>query len=176
MFFHNPVTLARRFATLDVLSGGRFLQVLDLDGQKDEYGASGIPFRQKGARADEFMKVQKRIWTDDVVEFRGQFYNIPASKIGPKPVQKPHLTYLGAYSPKAFPRIVNYADGWIPIAGSVPIGTAGTGYKRAKRSYKKGKQGPIKYSYLCPVLSKCAGLLFSKFFLQPTEITDEWHH
>jgi alkanesulfonate monooxygenase SsuD/methylene tetrahydromethanopterin reductase-like flavin-dependent oxidoreductase (luciferase family) len=50
--------------------------------------------------------------TDDVVEFKGKFYSIPASKIGPKPLQKPHLPiYMGAFSPKAFRRIVNYADG-----------------------------------------------------------------
>ena len=53
-----------------------------------------------------------------MVEFKGQFYSVPASKIGPKPVQKPHPPILlGGFSPKTFLRIVNYADGWIPVAG-----------------------------------------------------------
>jgi probable F420-dependent oxidoreductase len=122
MFFHNPVTLARRFATLDVLSGGRVIAGLGIGWSKDEYIAAGISFKEKGARADEYLQVLKRIWTEDVVEFKGQFYNIPASKIGPKPVQKPYPPILlGAFSPKTFPRIVNYADGWIPIAGFVPL-------------------------------------------------------
>jgi probable F420-dependent oxidoreductase len=122
ILFHNPVTLARRFATLDVLSGGRVIAGLGIGWSKDEYDASGIPFKHRGARADEYMQVLKRIWTDDVVEFKGQFYNIPASKIGPKPVQKPHPPILlGAYSPKVFARIVNYADGWITIVGSIPL-------------------------------------------------------
>ena len=122
MLFQNPVILARRFATLDIFSGGRVIAGLAIGWSKDEYDASGIPYRQKGARADEYMQVLKRIWTDDVVEFKGQFYNIPASKIGPKPVQKPHPPILlGGYTPKTFPRIVNYADGWIPIAGSVSL-------------------------------------------------------
>jgi probable F420-dependent oxidoreductase len=122
MFFHNPVTLARRFATLDVLSGGRAIVGLGIGWSKDEYDAAGISFRQKGARADEYLQVLKRIWTDDIVEFKGQFYNIPASKIGPKPVQRPHPPILlGAYTPKTFQRIVNYANGWIPIAGFVPL-------------------------------------------------------
>jgi alkanesulfonate monooxygenase SsuD/methylene tetrahydromethanopterin reductase-like flavin-dependent oxidoreductase (luciferase family) len=52
----------------------------------------------KGLR-DEYLQILKKIWTDDVVEFKGQFYNIPASKIGPKPIQKPHIPiYLGGYS------------------------------------------------------------------------------
>ncbi len=122
IFFHNPVTLARRFATLDVLSGGRVIAGLGIGWSKDEYDVSGIPYRHRGARADEYVQILKRIWTDDVVEFKGQFYNVPASKIGPKPVQKPHPPILLAgYSPKTFPRIVNYADGWLPIAGFGPL-------------------------------------------------------
>lgn len=143
ILFHNPVILARRFATLDVLSGGRVIAGLGLGWSKDEYDASGIPFSHKGERADEFMQVLKRIWTDDVVEFRGQFYNIPASKIGPKPVQKPHPPILlGAYSPKAFPRIVNYADGWIPIAGSVPLEQQEQAISGLREAARKANKDP----------------------------------
>lgn len=143
ILFHNPVILARRFATLDVLSGGRVIAGLGLGWSKDEYDASGIPFSHKGARADEYIQVLKRIWTDDVVEFRGQFYNIPASKIGPKPVQKPHPPILlGAYSPKAFPRIVNYADGWIPIAGSVPLEQQEQAINGLREAARKANKDP----------------------------------
>jgi probable F420-dependent oxidoreductase len=143
ILFHNPVILARRFATLDVLSGGRVIAGLGLGWSKDEYDASGIPFSHKRARADEYMQVLKRIWTDDVVEFRGQFYNIPASKIGPKPVQKPHPPILlGAYSPKAFPRIVNYADGWIPIAGSVPLEQQEQAINGLREAARKANKDP----------------------------------
>jgi len=143
ILFHNPVILARRFATLDVLSGGRVIAGFGLGWSKDEYDASGIPFSHKGARADEFMQVLKRIWTDDVVEFRGQFYNIPASKIGPKPVQKPHPPILlGAYSPKAFPRIVHYADGWIPIAGSVPLEQQEQAINGLREAARKANKDP----------------------------------
>jgi probable F420-dependent oxidoreductase len=143
ILFHNPVILARRFATLDVLSGGRVIAGLGLGWSKDEYDASGIPFSHKGARADEYMQVLKRIWTDDVVEFRGQFYNIPASKIGPKPVQKPHPPILlGAYSPKAFPRIVNYADGWIPIVGSVPLEQQEQAINGLREAARKANKDP----------------------------------
>jgi probable F420-dependent oxidoreductase len=122
MLFHSPVVLARRFATLDVLSGGRAIAGLGLGWSKDEHDVSGIPYRHRGARANEFLQALKRIWTDDVVEFKGQFYNIPASKIGPKPVQKPHPPILlGGFNPNTFSRIVNYADGWLPVAGFGPL-------------------------------------------------------
>jgi probable F420-dependent oxidoreductase len=122
MLLHNPVVLARRFATLDVLSGGRVIAGFGLGWSKDEFDVSGIPFRHRGARADEYLQVLKRIWTDDVVEYRGQFYNIPASKIGPKPVQKPHPPILlGGFSPNTFSRVLNHANGWLPIAGFGPL-------------------------------------------------------
>src|ERR671937_2772780 len=75
MLFHNPVVLARRFATLDVLSEGRAICGLGLGWSKDEYQASNIPFEHKGERADELIQVLKKIWIDDVVEFKGKFYN-----------------------------------------------------------------------------------------------------
>src|SRR5919204_5751382 len=113
MLFHNPVILARRFATLDIFSEGRAMCGLGVGWLKDEYQASNIPFEQKGKRADEFVQVLKKIWTDDVVEFKGKFYNIPASKIGPKPIQKLYIPiYLSGFVSKTFTRIVNYADGW----------------------------------------------------------------
>jgi alkanesulfonate monooxygenase SsuD/methylene tetrahydromethanopterin reductase-like flavin-dependent oxidoreductase (luciferase family) len=90
MLFHTPVILARRFATLDVLSEGRGIAGFGIGWSKDEYQVSNIPFQNRGKRADEFVQVLKRIWTDDVVEFKGKYYSISASKIGPKPIQKPH--------------------------------------------------------------------------------------
>ncbi len=121
MLFHNPVVLARRFATLDILSEGRAIAGLGIGWLKDEYQISNISLENRGKRADEYIQLLKKIWTDDVVEFKGQFYDLPASKIGPKPLQKPHLPiYMGAFSPKAFGRAVKYADGWIGmIAGTL---------------------------------------------------------
>ena len=122
MFFQNPVVLAKRFATLDILSDGRTIAGLGIGWSKDEYEVSGVPYKDKGTRADEFLQVLRKIWTDEVVEFNGQFYKIPASKIGPKPLQEPHPPILlGGFSPKTFSRIVNYANGWIGVAGFGPL-------------------------------------------------------
>src|SRR5215467_7001532 len=73
MLFHNPVILARRFATLDILSHGRSICGLGIGWSKDEYQVSNIPFKERGKRADEFIQILKRIWTDDVAEFTGKF-------------------------------------------------------------------------------------------------------
>src|ERR687888_616703 len=127
MLFHNPVILARRFATLDVLSQGRVICGLGIGWSKDEYQACNIPFKHRGKRAIEFLEVLKKIWTDDIVEFKGEFYNIPASKVGPKPIQKPYpQIYLGGWSSKIFPRIIKSdANGWLASMG---IGIASLEY------------------------------------------------
>ena len=125
MLFHNPVILARRLATLDVFSEGRVISGLGIGWSKDEFQASNIPFNNRGKRADEYVKMLKRIWMDENVEFQGQYYNIPKSKIGPKPVQKPHVPiYLGGFSPNAIKRIVeNDLNGWLGIIGGIaPFG------------------------------------------------------
>jgi Luciferase-like monooxygenase len=69
----------------------------------------------RGERADEFLQVMKKIWTDDIVEFKGKYYNIPISKVEPKSIQKPHIPiYLGGESSKTFSRIVNQdLKGWL---------------------------------------------------------------
>jgi probable F420-dependent oxidoreductase len=117
ILFHNPAVLARRFATLDVLSGGRTIAGLGIGWSKDEYQVSNIPFENKGKRADEFIQALKKIWTEDIVEFKGNYYNIPASKIGPKPIQKPHIPiFMGGFSPNTFKRIINYStNGWLGL-------------------------------------------------------------
>jgi probable F420-dependent oxidoreductase len=117
MFFYTPVMLAKRYVTLDILSQGRVIAGLGLGWSKDEYQVSNIPFKDRGKRADEFIQALKRIWTDDVVEFKGMFYNIPPSKIGPKPIQKPHIPiYLGGFGPHTYSRIVNSgSNGWLGL-------------------------------------------------------------
>ena len=89
MPFYQPVVLAKQLATLDVLSGGRLDVGLGLGWSQDEYEAVGVPFKQRGRRADEFLRCLDAIWTQDVIEFHGEFYNVPRSRVEPKPVQKP---------------------------------------------------------------------------------------
>jgi probable F420-dependent oxidoreductase len=149
MLFHNPVVLARRFATLDVLSEGRAICGLGIGWSKDEYQASNIPFEHRGKRANEFVQALKKIWTDDIVEFKGKFYNIPASKIGPKPIQKPHPPiYIGGYNPKTFSRIVKYdANGWLGLIAG-PLEYLDNTIKTIKDIANKANKDPNNFNVI----------------------------
>jgi probable F420-dependent oxidoreductase len=147
MFFQNPVVLSKRVTALDILSDGRAITGLGIGWSKDEFEVSGIPYKNKGTRADEYLQVLKKIWTDDVVEFKGQFYNIPSSKIGPKPVQEPHPPILlGGFTPRTFPRIVNYANGWIGVAGFGPLEQLEQAINGLKESARNADKEPSKVS------------------------------
>ena len=118
--YYNPVLLARQLTAVDVLSGGRLSVGLGQGWSKDEYEAVGASFKNRGARADEFLQVLQAIWTTDPVEFQGKFFKISKSIILPKPVQKPHPPiYLAAYAPTALKRIARYANGWNPVG--IPV-------------------------------------------------------
>jgi len=121
--YHLPVQFAKEVATVDILSQGRFVCGIGLGWSKDEYQTSNVPFERRGERQDEFIQAIKKVWTDDVVEFNGEFYKISPSKIDPKPVQKPYpKILLAGFGQKTFERIVNYADGYLSaLAMPIPV-------------------------------------------------------
>src|SRR5256712_9292818 len=113
MPYYTPILRAKQLATFDVVSGGRLDVGLGIGWSEDEYDAVGVPFSRRGRRADEFLRCLKAIWTDEVVEFAGEFYRVPRSKIEPKPVQKPHPPItIGGYSPVVITRAVTLGAGF----------------------------------------------------------------
>ena len=116
MLYQNPLLFANRLAALDNLSKGRLLLGLGNGHSKDEFQAAGVPFENRGARADEFLQVLNKIWYNGTVEHKGKFYSIPKSVIGPKPYQKKIPTYLAGFTPKALNRVITSgANGWVGI-------------------------------------------------------------
>ena len=115
--FQNPVTLARRFATLDNLSGGRAIAGIGQGDFKDEFEAANVPLKRRGRGFEEFIQAIRSVWGPDPVSFSGEFYKIPESRIGPKPVQKGGIPMLlGAFEPKPLERAARIADGIMPVA------------------------------------------------------------
>ena len=120
MPYYSPIIMAKALATLDLVSSGRLHVGLGVGWSKDEFEAVGVPFSQRGKRGDEFIECLKAIWTQEEVEFRGQFYSVPRSKIGPKPIQKPHPPItVGGYGSAAVRRAAALADGF--MGGNVAL-------------------------------------------------------
>jgi probable F420-dependent oxidoreductase len=125
MPFHNPALLAKRLATLDVLSGGRLNVGLGQGWSQDEMEAAGAPLRGKADRADEFVQALRTMWGPDPVQHQGAHFQIAPSIVNPKPIQQLPPIYMAAYAPSALARVARYADGWlptgIPLAGVGPM-------------------------------------------------------
>jgi probable F420-dependent oxidoreductase len=111
-----PAHLAKRIATLDVLSNGRAIIGAGLGWSEDEYIASNVPFENRGARMTEMIEAITALWGPDPVEYHGKFYEIPATEFNPKPLQKPRPPILiGGYAPQALQRAARLADGFNPV-------------------------------------------------------------
>jgi probable F420-dependent oxidoreductase len=121
MPFYNPVVLARRLATLDVLSGGRLRVGLGQAWSVDEMEAVGADPKERASRADEFIAVLKAMWGPDPAGFQGRHFRVARSVVNLKPIQSPHPPlYLAAYVPAALRRAAILADGWLPTGLPLP--------------------------------------------------------
>jgi probable F420-dependent oxidoreductase len=139
--WYNPVLLARRLATLDVLSGGRLRLGFGVGWSPDEYEAAGVLFNARGKRADEAVSAMKAIWTQDTVEFAGSHFRVPKSIINMKPVQKPHPPiYMAAYTPGAMKRAAREANGWFPVG--VPLSAIGGMFEQVKGMVREAGRDP----------------------------------
>ena len=109
----NPVYTAKEFATLDWLTGGRIDFGVGVGWCKEEVIAAGYAWDDRGARSNEFLDVVTRLWTDELAEFHGEHFDLPACRLDPKPVQRPHVPiYVGGHSRPALRRAARYGQGW----------------------------------------------------------------
>ncbi|MGW7069742.1 LLM class F420-dependent oxidoreductase [Streptomyces sp. NPDC054855] len=112
---HIPFQLARSLATLDAASGGRVVAGFGTGWSHDEYAASGVaPFEKRGKVLDELIDVCHAVWGPDPVSYEGELTTIAPSVVGPKPA-RPIPILLPANSPRSLRRLVDRADGWMPV-------------------------------------------------------------
>lgn len=120
----DPIQLAKETASLDQISGGRFLFGIGGGWNAEEMADHGTNFRRRWRVLRENVMAMKEIWTKEEAEFHGEYVNFNKMWAYPKPTQHPHPPiYMGGDGPTTFDRVVEYGDGWMPIGGR---GTSGT--------------------------------------------------
>ncbi|HLG13064.1 MAG TPA: LLM class F420-dependent oxidoreductase [Blastocatellia bacterium] len=112
----DPITTAKEVASVDMLSGGRFIFGIGGGWNAEEMENHGTNFKKRWRVLRERVLAMKEIWTKDEPEYHGEFVNFDKLWAYPKPVQKPHPPIImGGDGPTTFDRVVEFCDGWSPI-------------------------------------------------------------
>jgi probable F420-dependent oxidoreductase len=114
----DPITTAKEVASLDHLSGGRFVFGVGGGWNREEMEHHGTDPRTRFDLLRERVLAMKAIWTEDEATYHGDYVRFDRVWSWPKPIQRPHPPVLvGGKGPRALERVLDYGDGWMPIAG-----------------------------------------------------------
>jgi probable F420-dependent oxidoreductase len=106
--------VAKQAAEVDVLSGGRLRLGIGVGWNEVEYEALGENFHNRGKRSEEQIAVLRKLWTESVVTFKGQWHTVNTAGINPLPIQRPIPIWIGGDADVTLERIGRIGDGWFP--------------------------------------------------------------
>ena len=128
----NPLYMAKQAASLDMLSGGRFMLGVGIGWLREEFDALGVPFEKRGARFDDYVAAMRKVWSGEVVEHQSEFINWSGFKSYPIPRQNPLPVVMGGIKGKIHQRIATLGDGWFAPVGDPAELTAHLGKIRVE--------------------------------------------
>ena len=118
MIQRDPIQTAKQVASLDLLSGGRFLFGVGGGWNVEEMANHGTRYETRWKLLRERIEAMKQIWTQKQAEYHGELVSFDPIFAWPKPTQKPHPPiHVGGAFPGGMRRALRYGDGWIPIIG-----------------------------------------------------------
>ena len=148
--YRNPLVIAKAAATVDQVSGGRFIFGVGVGWDEEEFRDLGLPFRQRGKIADEYIRIIKEAWTNDVPSFKGEYLSFAGATFAPRPVQKPHPPIWvggmpGVISAPAVRRVALLCDAWHPLGLSLDDVEKGIATIR-QMAAKAGRRDELKFA------------------------------
>ncbi len=108
----NPLYLAKQAASLDFVSGGRFMLGLGIGWLAEEFAALGKPFEKRGPRFNDYVEAMRKVWSGDVVEHQSEHLSWSGFKSHPTPIQNPLPLVIGGHKGRAYQRVARYGQGW----------------------------------------------------------------
>jgi len=114
--YRNAVVTAKMVSSLDALSGGRVLFGIGAGWVAAESAMLGLPFKERGAMTDEYLRAMQELWTSRRPAFNGAYTQFNDLVFEPKPIQKPHPPiWVGGHSKAALRRTAEFGAAWHPI-------------------------------------------------------------
>jgi probable F420-dependent oxidoreductase len=112
----HPIVSAKALASMDWLSSGRITATFGVGWLKEEFDLLGIPFNERGRRADEYLEAMIELWTRENPVYDGEYVSFRDVVFEPKPFQKPHLPiWMGGDAEPVLKRIARFGSGWWPF-------------------------------------------------------------
>ncbi|WP_407935541.1 LLM class F420-dependent oxidoreductase [Jatrophihabitans cynanchi] len=113
--YHHPLAIAKRYGTLDRVSGGRLVLGLGVGSLQQEFDLLGVPFADRGARADEALAALRASLGTARPVFHGSYYDFADVVVEPHALQ-PHVPFwIGGRTLRSLRRAVRSGDGWVPF-------------------------------------------------------------
>jgi probable F420-dependent oxidoreductase len=117
---HNPVICAKQVATLDHMSRGRVILGVGVGWLKEEFDALGVPFEERGARTDDYIRAIRALWSQDIVSYQGKYVSFSDVYMQPKPKRREVPIVIGGDSKPAAMRAGRLGNGYFPARGASP--------------------------------------------------------
>lgn len=114
--YHHPLEIAKRYGTLDVVSGGRVILGLGVGTLKEEFDLLGAPYDNRGPRSDDAMRALRASLSQREPSHHGDFYDFEGMIVEPCAVQNQVPLWVGGRTPRSLRRAVTLGDGWCPFA------------------------------------------------------------
>jgi probable F420-dependent oxidoreductase len=113
--YHHPLEIAKRYGTLDVVTGGRVIVGVGVGSLREEFDLLGAPFDDRGARADDAMRALRAALSQSQPEYHGDYYDFDGFLVDPCAVQPRVPLWVGGRTNRSLRRAVELGDGWAPF-------------------------------------------------------------
>ncbi len=113
--YHHPLAIAKRYGTLDVVTGGRVILGVGVGSLREEFELLGAPFDDRGARADDAMRALRASLSQSEPEYHGEYYDYEGFLVEPCAVQTRMPMWVGGRTYRSLRRAVELGDGWAPF-------------------------------------------------------------
>jgi probable F420-dependent oxidoreductase len=113
--YHHPLEIAKRYGTLDVVSGGRLILGIGVGTLREEFELIGAPYEDRGPRADDALRALRAAMSTPEPFYHGEFYSFENFVVDPCAVQPRVPLWVGGRTPRSLRRAAHFADGWCPF-------------------------------------------------------------
>ncbi len=148
--YRHPLYWARVAASIERLSQGRLIMGVGVGWMEEEFAALGVPFKERGKMTDEQLEIIAKLWSEEHINYQGQFYSVQDVAFYPKPIQQPRIPiWIGGESMAAMRRTAKYGDAWFPYYIDITAAQLRERFETIRRMAAEAGRNPDQIQLTC---------------------------